>query len=333
MFVINILLYLHLIQPAPDRDNYLIYHENIIHAEQLIAEEKFQEALKIYESTIHSFDFVFLRDYKVATQLALIVGEMEKTFYYLRAGLSKGWTLKDVKKNKFLAPLRCKPKWKDIKCDYDSLQSVLHNILNDSLREQVQQMFRKDQKKAIGALLRIGQRAKENYAKQKFAPHSEKQMAILSQILVDYGYPGERLIGNNWWVATIISHHNSISKEYVSRDRIYPALKSELLDALKNGEMSPFEFALMEDWKTAVESGHQSTSYGYLGSIESESILHEVNQNRRKIGLRSIELRNALIDIQEGMGMNLYLPGEPWREGKIAVASMNNKISGHVASD
>jgi len=323
MLFLNLLIILFSILQDHDQETYLNYHENIVSAEHLIAGEKFEEALAVYELTFNSFDFIFLRDYKVAAQLALSIGDMEKTYKYLRSGISKGWTLKSLKKNKFLAPLRREPQWRVIRLEYNSMRNLFRENLNDSLRGRVHKMFRKDQKKALGALLRIGQKAKERYAEKKFAPHSEEQMARLTDILMEYGYPGERLTGNDWWASTIISHHNSISREYVYQDRIYPDLKPTLLDAVKKGEMSPFEFALMEDWKTVVESSHESTSFGFLGSIESESVMRRINENRRKIGLRSIELRNALIGLENKAGMDFYLPGSPWQKGKIRINTGN----------
>jgi len=182
-------------------------------------------------------------------------------------------------------------------------------------------MYKLDQKKAIGALLRIGNKAQERYGEKKFAPHSEEQLVELDEILIEYGYPGEKLISDNWWVSIIVSHHNSISYEYVHNDTIFQYLRPKFLEAIKKGEMSPYEFALMEDWKTAVENNHQKTSYGFLGAIVTKALIDEINQNRNIIGMRSISIRNALFDIEKETGMDFYLPGQPWQNEKITVAN------------
>ena len=75
-------------------------------------------------------------------------------------------------------------------------------------------MFKKDQRLDFPYYLRIGEKAKERYALRKFAPNSGKQIARLNEILDEYGYPGERLTGNDFWMSTILVHHNSISPEY-----------------------------------------------------------------------------------------------------------------------
>ena len=96
-------------------------------------------------------------------------------------------------------------------------------------------------------------------------------------------------------------------------------MRPSLLEALKRGEISPYELAQMEDWKAAGLTNHDSTSVGFIGKIQNEAALKNVNRNRSAIGLRSIELRNKLIDLEKLTGMNLYLL-KGWQNGKITVA-------------
>jgi hypothetical protein len=141
-------------------------------------------------------------------------------------------------------------------------------------------------------------------------------MFELIKILDDQGYPGEQLIGNNYWMSTILSHHNSISKEYVNQDTLYNFIKPKLIKAIENGQISPYEFAMIDDWYIAVNSGRTQTGYGFLNPPLS-STLTETNKLREKIGLRTIELRNKLVDVENETGINFYLPD--WIKGKIKV--------------
>ncbi len=299
--------------------NYLHYHNEVIKGEQLVAARKFKAAIVHFDALFDRFDFVFLRDCKLAAQLCAFVQDKESGVRFLSLGISSGWSLKEIKKNDMLRFLEGDPKWESLQLAYDSLHRQYLKGLNSSLKKQVHVMFKKDQRKAIGALFRIGQKAKDKYAEKKFAPHSEKQLLRLNEILDRYGYPGERLIGNSWKASVILSHHNSISKEFNSKDVLYANIKPKLINALKNGEVSPYALATIEDWRTTVLSGHESTSYGFLGGIPNDFILETVNENRRQIGLRSIELRNALIDLEKETGLKLYLPKD-WQNGKIRVA-------------
>lgn len=322
----SIILFLLLTLPshagnASADEDYLEYHRQITGAESLIAEERYKEALNIYEDVFSSFDFIFVRDYKVATQLAWYLEEKKLAFDYLTDAIKAGWTLKDIKSNDFLKPMRMEAEWEKVKSDYTRLRAIYISRLNQPLRESVHEMSRQDQKKALGALFRIGDKAQTKYAEEKFAPHSIRQMHKLIDLLHHNGYPGEKLIGNSFWMSTILSHHNSISPEYCKHDTLYRSIQPKLHQAIKLGQMSPYEYALADDWRRAVEFGRDSPyapGYGFLNQPTSAT-LERTNTLRQEIGLRTIELRNKLVDIEGKTGMNFYLPS--WVKGKIIISS------------
>jgi hypothetical protein len=298
------------------QNDYFQYHKHISEAESHICNDKFEEALEIYEQVFRSYNFVFCRDFKVAAQLALYLDDKQRAFRYIQKGIAAGWVKKALRKDKFLKSLRDDPGWKTIEKAYDGLHAQYLSIIDQKSRAEVQKMYKKDQRKAIGALLRIGDKAQQKYAIRVFAPHSEIQMTQLNQILDKLGYPGEQLIGNDFWMSTIISHHNSITREYVQNDTIYGFIKPKLIQAIQAGQISPYEFALMDDWQIAVASDRTAPGYGFLKNPE-QSTLTTTNNLRTKIGLRTIELRNELVEVEKRTGINFYLPD--WVQGEIIV--------------
>lgn len=298
--------------------DYAQYHARINEAEEFIVHNQYKGALKIYEEVFTAYDFVFLNDYQIATQIALAAKEEEKCWKYLIAGIKSGWTLKSIKHNSYLEKLKIDPQWKLIKKEYGMWRNEYEIHLNQDARKKVKKMFSKDQWRAIGALFTFGSKGQDRYAEKKFAPNSEKQIDKLITILNDWGYPGERLIGNNFWMATILSHHNSISQAYVQQDTLYQFVKPSLLNALATGQMSPWEFAMLDGWYRTVKAGWEKADYGFLNPPTKEEWM-TVNELRKSIGLRSIETRNRLIDIEQSTGMNFYLGGRPWVEGKIEI--------------
>ena len=300
------------------QENYLNYHSKVIEYEQLIVEEKYTSAIHMLDSLFKQYDFSFLRDIKVATELSVYENDYESGLQFAILGIKAGWTLESINKNSNLRSLREQSEWTGIVAAYDSLHQIYLSRLDLQVKEQVREMFKADQKKALGALFRIGQKSKRKYSEKQFAPHSEHQLEKLEQIINDHGYPGERLIGNNVWGSVILSHHNSISVNYNAKDPLYAQLRPKLIEALKAGELSPYELAQIEDWRIAALNNHELTSYGFLGTIPNDGILETVNVNRAGIGLRSIGLRNDLIDVEEETGINLFLP-KGWQKGKIAI--------------
>ncbi len=305
---------------AYELQDYTNYHGKVIEAENFIVREDYAGASEIYEELFQKYEFVFLRDIKVATQLALHIGEEDRAFDYLRKGIEGGWEVKEIRKNKFLTELRRDVRWRVVENDYDSLRSRYLQRLNTDLRDEVHTMFKKDQGKAFIGLFALGNKARDRYASRKFAPHGRKQMAHFEKIMAQHGYPGEKLIGNNYWMETVLVHHDSMTAVLARQDTIYPRLRPRLLRAVELGQMSPSEFAIIDNWYIAVKSERRESSYGNLeGIINTKAELVWANELRRKIGLRSVEKRNELIDIQAKTGMNFYLPEWPDRNQKIEI--------------
>jgi hypothetical protein len=294
---------------ATEKQNYTIYHHQITRAEKLITEERFNEALQVYETVIRSYEFIFLRDYQVACQLALMKGKVKESFGWMREGMKAGWKMKSIRKSNFLKKLKEYPEWKNIRDQYDSLHGIYLKRIDHHVRNEVNTMFRKDQRKALAALFKLSDKAQIRYGEKRFAPHSEQQFGKLIEIMNNMGYPGERMIGNEMWMNVILSHHNSISEQYNQEDTLYTYLKPRLQEALKTGYMSPYSYAIIEDWYLSVKSGHQESSYGYVGEIHNSDELINADRLRKELGIRSIEIRNRLIEIGKKTGMDFDLTG------------------------
>ena len=314
-----ILFIFHSLSTAAQKSaDYKAYYQRIIQAETLITSGKYTEALSTMDSVFEDYDYIFLRDYKVAAQLALYIGNYQKSFHYITAGIANGWSLKDIKNNRLLQSLQHKPEWNTLLKTYDTLRYAYFNKLDHQLKTEVNEMFVQDQKLAKINLEINDENAQDKFLIQKFAPQSERHMRRLLIILSQKGYPGEKLIGNRLWAWTILSHHNSISPAYNRNDTLYQTLRPMLLTAVQSGELSPYDFAVIEEWRISVTSGHREKSYGYLDTLTQMDV-NRSNQLRRDIGMRSIELTNKLVDIQQKTGMDFCLEGSMWIEGKIPI--------------
>lgn len=296
--------------------DYHKYHAEIIQAEELISLEKYKEALLQYENLFNQYDFIFLRDYKIAMQISFHIGEKEKGLDYLKKAFSNGLEWKNFKKQKFFEPHLSINDLKNLEIQYQDLHHQFLNRMDTTIKSKVESMIEKDQKIAYQAYIIEDEKEQEKFISENFPPHSEEQLKDLIEIIEKNGYPGEFLIGNDFWVSTILSHHNSQGTEYVRKDTLYDFIKPTLLQNLKKGYISPYEIALVEDWKYTVISDWNESPYGYLNP-PNESNIAQINKTRKAIGIRSVELRNRLVDIEEKTGMSFYLPD--WVDGKIKI--------------
>ncbi|KAA0992872.1 hypothetical protein [Dyadobacter aurulentus] len=292
---------------ADTEKDYNFYQQQIRKAEELIADQRYADAVQVYRLVFDSYDFLFLRDCKVATQVALHAGETDAAFDFLRSGFRNGWELKSARKEKWPKSFRNHPLWQQTVAEYPRLRAVYLTRISPEIREIVREMFRKDQRKALGALFTFTSAAQDRYAERKFAPHSKKQINKLIAMMKTCGYPGERLIGTENWASVIISHHNSISEKHTVADTLYPYIRPQLLAAISKGQMNPYEFAFMEDWYVAVRSGNKQKAFGILQNDLTQPETIKANELRKELGLRSLETQRKLSDVEKLTGMQFYI--------------------------
>lgn len=304
-------------QKKADADSsYASYHQKVILAETFIAKEDFDAALKVYKDIFKTYDYILLREYQLATQLAIKLDKDEEAALFLTRGIEGGWTKKAIKKNQLLKNWLDTEKGQVLMLDYDKFHEGFKQGVNDTLSSQVHEMFKRDQKLALKALFRLSSASQDKYAEKKFAPHSEKQMEQLLRIINEVGYPGAKHIGNDMWMSIILSHHNSISQNYAKADTLFLHLRPLLKEAIDKGEMLPVDFAFIEEWRFATMTVPSEVSYGFLEAPFKDS-LTKTDSLRAAIGLRSVQLRNDLVDVQNKTGIDMYLFGAPWVDGKI----------------
>lgn len=300
-------------QPQPVTQNHTkidhpSYYKAIVEAEKLVSESEFEKALGVYQNSFYALQAGFLKGYKIATQLAFYLGKTTQGFSLLKEGIAHGWDIKEIKKMKFFETIKEHSEWKSISSQYVTLREDYLKRLLPDVRRTVQQMFRKDQRKAFRALFCFTSKAQDRSAERVFAPHSERQLRQLNEIVETHGYPGETLIGNTYWASVILSHHTSISVEYVKKDTLYPRIRDKLLKAIELGQMSLYEFARVDDWYLVVKNTRQDKAYGYINQVQTNTEKQQADQLRARIGLSSIETVKKLTGIQQKTGLIFYLP-------------------------
>ena len=89
---------------AHAQQNYFKYHQQVNEINTSISEERYEAALKTYYELFSAYSFIFLRDYKVASQLAMKVGHKDQVFKMIRKGIASGWGWKSLKSHPVFKP-------------------------------------------------------------------------------------------------------------------------------------------------------------------------------------------------------------------------------------
>lgn len=289
--------------------NYLAYHQQITQAEEHLVARQFPESLKIYHQLTTTYPHVFLRDLKVASQLAAYTKDTANLYFFLEKAMRKGWTAKQFLKRETLRPLKSEERFKKLLASESQLKKEFENSIHLPLRTEIKQMLAADQKRALRVALTPGKKWREQYTTKKFVPQNRAQVRRVNQIIDQVGYPGEKIIGDHSWATVLISHNE--------HDSIYQQLRPKLYAVLERGEISAIELAIVESWRRVVDTNGQDQAFViWEQEISSEQAAH-ADSLRSSIGLRSIALNNQLLDLEKELKMKFYL--SPSHGGRIIV--------------
>lgn len=289
--------------------NYLEYHTDITKAEEFIVSRQFNESLGIYRKLEDKFDHMFLRDIKVATQLAAYSNDTDNLFHFLEIGMKKGWTSKEIMNLKILKKFKNDDRWERLKANKDQFRKEFESNINLQLRTEIKEMLNEDQKRAIRVALTPIKKWRERYTNRKFVPNNRTQVRRINQIIDQHGYPGEKVIGDKSWATVIISHNE--------HDTIYNQLRPKLYSAYERGELSAIELAIIETWRTVVDTDRKEKGFIIWGDEITKPELIKGDSLRQTIGLRSIDLNNKLIQTEKELDMKFYL--SPFHGGLITI--------------
>ncbi|QMU28766.1 hypothetical protein [Adhaeribacter radiodurans] len=289
--------------------NYLEYHQQIIQAEEYLVARQFSESLKIYRHLTATYPHVFLRDLKVAAQLAAYSQDTANLYFFLEIAMQKGWTYQQIRKRETFQQFKSEPKFKKLQANKDQFQKAFEKNINLALKAEIKQMLTADQKRALRVALTPGKRWRERYTKQKFVPHNRAQVRRINQIMDQVGYPGEKIIGDHSWATVLISHNE--------HDSIYRELRPKLYAAFERGEISAIELAIIESWRCVVDTGGKDKAFVIWEQEISQPEATHADSLRSTIGLRNIALNNRLLDLEKELKIKFYL--SPSHGGRIKV--------------
>jgi hypothetical protein len=270
---------------------------------------QFNESLGIYRFLTDTHDHVFLRDIKVAAQLSAYLNNTDNLFHFLEKGMKKGWTSKEIMKIRIFKKFKNDNRWETLKASKDQFRKEFESSINMQLRTEIKEMLNEDQKRAIRVALTPIKKWRTRYTNRKFVPHNRAQVRRINQIIDQYGYPGEKIIGDKSWATVIISHNE--------HDTIYNQLRPKLYTAFARGELSAIDLAIIETWRIVVDTDRKEMGFIIWGDEITKSESIKGDSLRQSIGLRSIELNNKLIQTEQELDMKFYL--SPFHGGLIKI--------------
>jgi hypothetical protein len=311
-FLVPVLL---LLFSAANGQNYIHYHNLRNQAEEAIIHDDFATAVYFYNEMYSGYDFMFASDCYRAIQASVLAGDTVSAFRFVRKSFLQGVTKEVLDVSPIIGDLKMYPLWKKVLAEYDSLHAVYLGRINTELRKRIIPVYEDEQ---------YYNELHDNAVTWKFLPTLLKYKQVnkiyadsLVKMIREIGhFPGEREIG---LIDTGMYVFDSLSQQYYNPVKSRPYLTTHeylilvhyyqllgirnydslLYPSVESGYLEPGAFAFFSDNRFSKKRKDHYLIFGRMYAPFYDEDLSEkkekyyrdlLNENRRKIGLRSLEL-------------------------------------------
>lgn len=304
MRLVIFLLILSAISLCSFGQNYIYYHQTFNRVDEDVLSENYNLALLRLDSIYTNYDFIYAQHCFKSLQICCYVDDSIRANKWLNKCFTQGISIWFIRSSELTKKSLAYSTTMETIQDFDSLYSIYKASINLNLANQIDSLFEIDQKytqKVNDGFILF----RHTIFGLKWIINNKKQFTIINNIIKEYGFPGEKLIGlpktyedsvstvryiSFWepyireWQAYIMLLHYFSTKRNVSVD-----FKNTLFQNVINGNMTPFQYANICRY---IYRHSKNTDYeSYYGN---DTI---TNRKRLEVGLNTVEQekRNELI--------------------------------------
>jgi len=272
--------------------NYLNYYETINKAEIASLDKDFRKSDSIYQVAFQLVEKPFKDDYLLAALNSEKINDFQKSYSYLKSGISVGLTIKKIKKE--FTKFKKAKQWRLLKKEFELIRDKYQNSLDLPLRNELMEMVNKDQAvrhPIFGSWKKMKKTDNHNYKRllEIIKANNEKWPGRVS--IGDGNEKGKYAFGE----ITIMLHH--FSKEEVNN------LKPILIEAILKGDLSPHSVAYPLDYKNSKKIGERKRgkttfiyscdNIGSYGRSSNKEIVicdcKKAENERKRMGLEPLD--------------------------------------------
>lgn len=163
--------------------NYFNYHRGINKAEHLFfVENKQRQAFAIYDQLLQHYDFIFIKDYFIAAQIACKYQDTQRVYKYLAACFKNGLNIAELSLSPVLSSCNMQEGNEKLRSLYDSCRSVYLSRIDLDYLGKMYQQYSEDQND-------------KSLPRQQYNETLQAHLERLIGLIKTRGFPSDKLIG------------------------------------------------------------------------------------------------------------------------------------------
>jgi hypothetical protein len=281
--------------------DYRDYHQSIVTIEDLISNEKFNEAVIDYEKIFETYEYVFLKDILIAAQIAYLSQNYDKSNEWLLKAVTNGYDCNCIKRFPVFHEYVKSDDWAIIESKSEDLNEVYLSTINLDLHYEFHFRYKNEQENKSNRII-YKDVVTSNYRRIK-------------ELMDSIPFPSERIIGIDNGSLFPTSSGGSLSSCEASNSKVIPTLLhydnpitdigiEKFLNAIKSGHLHPGQFVSIYSFEsnhvsrlTSSRSINKPKLPEYFfnsGFGKRTKDLQRVNLDRKKFGICSLETERKL---------------------------------------
>jgi len=262
------------------------YYQKIYKADIEYQTENYEKAFELYQDAFNScepIDIPGINEFNNFAELCAILDKNDLSLEFIKKYISRGYGIKGMLQNSNFDNVFASQKGKELLTNYEQLKNDALSKLNLSLRNEIKEMKREDQKYR-------NENYQENKNKQKVI--DEYNTSRIIEIFNEFGYPNESIIGG--YPIDKSQVHISVMLLHTSDSIRMNYFVPKLTEFVKNGTCPPEVLGSIIDQyylyngEPQINGTYTKQGGGYSNMI---SDLKKVDSNRISIGLPPLELK------------------------------------------
>ena len=290
---------------VPKEKDFLDYHKQFIQVENLVVNEKFKEAELLLNQLLVDFEPSFAKDYVIAAEICLLNNNNEKAIDWIRESIKRGVKIDCLKAIRVFEEKITISNWQKLENDFQKLRTQYYSSINIAASKTFHRNYQKEQLKKTS---------------REYKGIVYSNFYRIKEFVDKETYPGENIIGiDNSTDASKINDcsfdNSKVTVTLLHVDfPIYKLTEDKLVKSIRNGSLHPREFATIYTFESnrvsrlykTSSSKSKNSSYNFQFPFEKrKGKLTQINNDREKFGICSVETDKMKSEIEEKYGIKL----------------------------